>query len=65
MPHFDQAFMVHVDANDVAVGAILTQKHNETDMLICYFGKQLNPMEAQWGIHEREMYAIIQALGKW
>ena len=51
--------MVHVDASDVAVGAILTQKHNETDMPICYFSKWLNPMEAWWSIYEREMYAII------
>ena len=51
--------MVHVDASDVAVGAILTQKHNETDMPICYFSKRLNPTEARWSIYEREMYAII------
>ena len=51
--------MVHVDASDVAVGAILTQKHNETDMLIYYFSKQLNPTEAQWSSYEREIYAII------
>ena len=35
--------MVHMDASDVAVGAILTQKHNETDMPICYFSKVVKP----------------------
>ena len=34
--------MLHVDASDVAVVAILTQKYNETDMSICYFSKWLN-----------------------
>ena len=48
-----------MDASDVAVGAILTQKYNEIDMLICYFSKQLNPMEAWWSIYEGDMYAII------
>ena len=51
--------MVHVDASDVAVGAILTQRHNETDMPICYSSKRLNPTEAHCSIYKREMYAII------
>ena len=51
--------MVHVDASDVAVGAILTQKYNETDISICFFSKRLNPMEAWWSIYKHEMYAII------
>ena len=59
MPHFDYLFTVHVDASDVAVGAILIQKHDETDMPICYFSKRLNPTETHWSIYEHEMYAII------
>ena len=51
--------MVYVDASDVAVGAILTQKYNENDMPICYFSKWLSPIEAWWSIYESERYAII------
>ena len=51
--------MVHVDASDVAVGASLTQRHNETNMPVYYFSKWLNPIEACWSIYEREIYAII------
>ena len=51
--------MVHVDASDVAVEAILTQHYNKTDMPFCYFSKWLNPMETRWSIYKRNMYAIF------
>ena len=43
----------------MAVGDILTQQYNETDIPVCYFSKWLNPMEEWWSIYERELYAII------
>ena len=42
----------------MAVGAIVTQQYNQTDMPVCYFSKCLNPTEARWGIYEHEMYTI-------
>ena len=54
-----------MDASDIAIGAVLTQKAGSHDMPVCYFSKRLNATEARWSIYEREMYAIVQALGKW
>ena len=51
--------MVHVDASDLAVGAILTQQYDQIDMPVYYFSKWLNPAKVQWGIYKRDMYTII------
>ena len=65
LPKFDLPFVIHVDASDTAIGAVLTQSYYGKDMPVCCFSKCLNDTEKRWSIYEREMYAIISALGKW
>ena len=51
--------MVHVDASNMVVGAILTQQYNKTNIPVCFFSEWLNSMEAQWSIYEHEKYVTI------
>lgn len=56
---------MHVDASDVAIGGVLMQEHDGIDMPVCYYSKRLSPTEVRWSIYERELFAVVQALGKW
>jgi hypothetical protein len=61
LPDFQKTFQVKCDASRFAIGAVLSQD----DRLIAYFSEMLNEVKVKYSTHDKEFYAIIQALKKW
>jgi hypothetical protein len=58
-------FVVHTDASDVAVGAVLMQKHDEGLRPLAYFSKKLGEREMNYPTHDKELLAIMHVLRVW
>ena len=66
LPDYSREFHVTTDASDSCIGGVLSQLNDKGDDLpICYYSKKLNNHEINWPTHEKELYAIKSALGKW
>ena len=58
--------MVETDSSGYVVGAALTQRQkNGLTRPIAYFSRKLTPSEANWPIHDKEMWAVIAAIRHW
>ena len=55
---------MYTDANDFAVGGILTQDFDEGERVIQYVSHQLTPNRLNYPCIERECYAIIYCITK-
>ncbi|KAL0151259.1 hypothetical protein M9458_053450 [Cirrhinus mrigala] len=66
-PDPNKPFVVEVDAADTGVGAVLSQWSGEPLALhpCAYYSKKLTPVEQNYGIGDRELLAIKQALEEW
>ncbi|KAL0153965.1 hypothetical protein M9458_050722 [Cirrhinus mrigala] len=66
-PDPNKPFVVEVDAADTGVGAVLSQWSGEPLALhpCAYYSKKLTPAEQNYGIGDRELLAIKQALKEW
>ena len=65
-PDFTKPFYLHTDASDRAVGATLSQYDNASNLrLLSCMSHKMNPAEAGYSAHERELLALICALGHW
>ncbi|KAL0191951.1 hypothetical protein M9458_010247, partial [Cirrhinus mrigala] len=66
-PDSNRPFVVEVDAADTGVGAVLSQWSGEPLALqpCAYYSKKLTPAEQNYGIGDRELLAIKQALEEW
>ena len=60
-------FVVEVDASEVRVGAIFSQRSPTDDKLnpCSYFSHRLSPAERNFGIGDRELLAVKLALEEW
>ncbi|CAF1524285.1 unnamed protein product, partial [Adineta steineri] len=63
-PHFEQPFILQVDASDVGLSAILAQKLPDADgvqreHVIGYASRTLSPIERRYSPTERECLAIV------
>jgi hypothetical protein len=58
---FKKTFQVKCDASGFAIGVVLSQE----DRLISYFSEKLNEAKVKYSMHDKDFYAIIQALKKW
>jgi hypothetical protein len=61
----DRPFVLHTDASNFALGAVLMQDFGNGLQPIAYESHKFNDKEVNWPTHERELYAIVYALQKW
>ncbi|KAI7806903.1 Pol polyprotein [Triplophysa rosa] len=66
-PDPDRQFIVEVDASDVGVGAVLSQRasHDGKVHPCAFFSHRLSPAERNYDIGNRELLAVRFALGEW
>ena len=67
MPDSERQFVVEVDASDVGVGAVLSQRAAEDQKLhpCAFFSRRLSPTEKNYDIGNRELLAVKLALEEW
>lgn len=63
-PDFSKKFYLTTDASDKAIGAILSQVHNNQDLPIAYASRVLNSAEKNYATIKKELLAIIWATRK-
>lgn len=64
-PDFNLPFSVHCDASNYGTGAMLTQFHNDKEVVIAYMSKAFNKNQCNYSTTERETLAVITALEHW
>ncbi|KAI4900377.1 hypothetical protein NFI96_000695, partial [Prochilodus magdalenae] len=66
-PDPSEPFVVEVDASNLGVGAVLSQRHGSPKKLypIAFFSHKLSPAERNYGIGDRELLAMKLALEEW
>ncbi|KAF0706226.1 hypothetical protein As57867_006768, partial [Aphanomyces stellatus] len=66
LPDYHKPFVVTTDASGYCCGTVISQLDaNGNDRTIAFLSKRLGPHESNWPAHEKELYAIKLALGKW
>lgn len=66
IPNPDIPFMVEVDASDVGVGAILSQRNEDGKLHPCAFmSRRLSNAERNYHVGDRELLAVKLALEEW
>ena len=66
LPDYTKPFRVTTDASGYCCGAVLSQDGVEGDDLpIAFLSKRFGKHEENWPAHEKELFAIVQALKKW
>ncbi|GMF21308.1 unnamed protein product [Phytophthora lilii] len=65
LPDFDKPFIVTTDASHACIGGVLSQLHDGNDVPVAFFSEKLGPHELNWPVHEKELFAIKQALTRW
>jgi hypothetical protein len=64
-PDFSKPFVVHVDACDFAIGAVLLQDQGQGLQPVAYESKKLSETERRWIISEKEAFALVHACRVW
>ena len=66
-PDPGQPFVVEVDASDIGVGAILSQRSVEDERLhpCAFFSRRLTSSERNYAVGDRELLAVKLALEEW
>lgn len=59
--------MLEVDASEVTIGAVISQRQGPKDLLhpVAFFSRKLSPAERNYDVGDRELLAIRVALGEW
>jgi hypothetical protein len=62
----DKPFIVHTDASDYAIGAVLSQRGDDGVMRpISFMSQKLTDVEYRWSVYEKELYSVVTALKHW
>jgi hypothetical protein len=61
-PDSTKPFVVGTDASDFAIGAVLQQDHGKGLQPIAFLSRKLTPHQVKYPVHEKELFAIIEAL---
>ncbi|KAK1806240.1 hypothetical protein P4O66_000120 [Electrophorus voltai] len=67
LPDAERPFIVQVDASDVGVGAVLSQR-SEVDKRLhpcTYFSRCLSPAEQKYDVGDHELLVVKLALKEW
>jgi len=64
-PDPSKPFVLHTDASNYALGAVLMQDFGDGLQPIAYESHRFTDRESEWPTHERELFAIVYALKKW
>lgn len=66
LPDVSRQFVAEVDASDLGVGAVLSQRAADNKMHPCaFFPRRLSPAERNYDIGNRELLAVKLALEEW
>jgi hypothetical protein len=59
-------FIVHTDASDYAVGAVLSQRNDKGELQpIGFVSEKLTDVQYRWSVYDKELYSIFVALKRW
>ncbi len=58
-------FVLHSDASDVGLGAVLSQKVGKETRVVAYHSRKLSPTEQRYTVHERELLGVLEAVTVW
>jgi hypothetical protein len=61
----DLPVFLYTDASGFATSAIFSQKHDGQLHPVAFWSRKSNPAECNYDIHNREILAIVLALGHW
>ena len=61
IPDTTQAFTIHVDASNTAIGAVLSQEEHPTG----FMSRRLTDAERNYSAYDREALAVVTALRHW
>ena len=62
---FERQFIVMIEANDVAIGAILEQDFGSGLQPIAFLSRKLNATEIRYSAYEGELLGILWVIGQW
>ncbi|KAL5511461.1 hypothetical protein ACEPAH_4677 [Sanghuangporus vaninii] len=66
MPKSDKPYTLETDASDVAIGAVLQQEDGQGELRpLGFMSKTLSSAQRNYPMHDKEMLAIMEALGHW
>jgi predicted aspartyl protease/transposase InsO family protein len=65
--HFDSDLdtKVETDSSDGVVAGVLSQKHGDNWYPVGFYSHVLSGHEPNWEIHDKELYAIVEAFKRW
>ena len=62
-PDFEKPFILQTDASNTAIGAVLSQQFEDGEHPVAYLSKKLLPREQNYSTVEKELLAIVWAIG--
>ena len=62
-PDFQKPFILQTDASNTAIGAVLSQQFEDGEHPVAYLSKKLLPREQNYSTVEKELLAIVWAVG--
>ena len=65
--HFDYHLptRLETDASDFAVAAVVKQQFEGRWHPVAFYSRKMNPAERNYEIHDKELLAVVAALGQW